>query len=231
MTRYDEDLIDELMRLVAADIEVAEGNKAYRDERFLSWLAQDLRAGMSGAERAKDECDASAFGRRAAARVAARRAEARLPYRELRHRAAPVVATLSRALEEAARENCVTLLDLAVAAGDGRELWDEPCEQWLDLPDDISPSDRYLALRVSGDSMSPVLEQRDVILIKLGGVPALDDLIVARVADRGYVVKQVTSLKMDRVELTSFNPRYESVVIPRDRSSILGTVIARFKRE
>jgi phage repressor protein C with HTH and peptisase S24 domain len=110
-------------------------------------------------------------------------------------------------------------------------LWDEPCEQWLELPDDISPSDRYLALRVAGDSMSPVLEQRDVILIKLGGAPTIDDLVVARVADHGYVVKKVTSLKRGRVELSSFNPRYESIVIPRERSSILGTVIARFKRE
>lgn len=231
MTKFDEDSVDELMRFVAAEIELAEGNRAYRDEQFVSWLAQDLRDGMSGAERAKDENDATAFARRAVARVASRRAEARLPYRELRHRGAPVVATLSRALVEAARESCVTLLDLAVAAGDGRELWDEPCEQWLQLPDDISPSDRYLALRVSGDSMSPVLEQRDVILIKLGGIPTLGDLVVARVADRGYVVKQVASLKTGRVELTSFNPLYESVVIPRDRSSILGTVIARFKRE
>jgi SOS-response transcriptional repressor LexA len=54
---------------------------------------------------------------------------------------------------------------------------------------------------------------------------------VARVADHGYVVKKVTSLKKGRVELASFNPRYESIVIPRERSSILGTVIARFKRE
>ena len=231
MIRYDEDLIDELMRLVAAEIEVADGERSYRDERFLCWLAEDLRAGMSGAEKTKDECDAKLFARRAVARVAAHRAGVRLPYRELRYRGAPVVAIVSRALGNAAKESCATMLDLAVAAGHGRELWEEPCEEWLELPDDISASDRYLAMRVSGDSMSPVLEQRDVILIKLGGVPAIDDLVVARVPDQGYVVKQVTSLKNGRVELASFNPRYKSMVIPRDRSSILGIVIARFKRE
>ena len=231
MTRYDDDLIDELMRLVAAEIEVADGTKAYRDEGFLSWLAQDLRAGMSGAEKAKDEREANAFARRSVARVAAHRAQVKLPYRELRHRAAPIVATVSGALGEAGRAKCATMLDLAVAAGHGRELWDEPCEQWLELPDDISSSDRYLAIRVAGDSMSPVLEQRDVILIKLGGMPAIDDLVVASVGDQGYVVKQVASLKNELIELASFNPRYKSIVIPRDRSSILGTVIARFKRE
>jgi len=229
--RYDEELVDELMRLVAAEIELSEDGVTTLDERLLSWIGEDVRAGRSGDERARDEISAEAFAQRAPLCIAARRAERMLPLRELRHRAAPVVATVSKAIVESSRQRCATILDLAVAAGTGRELWEESCEAWLELPDDIEPSERYLALRVSGDSMSPVLMSRDVILIKLDASPAIDDLIVARIRDQGYVVKRVASIKNGRVELSSFNPHYKSVFVVRDRSSILGTVIARFKHE
>jgi SOS-response transcriptional repressor LexA len=229
--KYDEDLIDELMRLVAADIEIGESADVYRDERFLAWLAEDLRAGLSGEERVKDSLDASAFGRRIAARIAARRAEKKLPRRELRQRSASSVASASESLLLAAREGCATLLDLAVAAGVGRELWEEPCEEWLNLPDDIVPSERYVALRVAGDSMSPVLEPRDVILIKLGSQPAIDELVVAHIPEQGYVVKYVSAIRENRIELSSFNHEYGSTLIPRSNHAILGTVLARFRRE
>lgn len=227
--KYDEEMIDEAMRLVAAEIEVKEGTKAYRDERFLSWLANDLRIGLSGAERSRDELDAAAFGRRVSARIAAQRADKRLPQRELRHRAAPVTASLTESLSQSAREGCASLLDLAVAAGAGREIWDEPCEQWLELPRDIPPSDRFIALRVAGDSMSPVLEPKDVILLKLGAHAAVDELVVARVPDHGYVVKYVSAIKENRIELSSFNPEYDATQIPRSNHAIVGTVLARFR--
>lgn len=227
--RYDEHLVDELMRLVAADLEVRERANTYRSDRFLLWLASDLRLCMSGEERARDELDASAFAKRTSARIAARRAEKKLPRRELRHRAAPVVASVAESLSLSAREGCASLLDHAVAAGAGRDLWDEPCEHWLELPEDIPPSDRYVALKVAGDSMAPVLEPADVILLKLGAPPAVDELVVARVPEQGYVVKYVSAVGENRIELRSFNPDYAAVVIPRSNHAIVGTVLARFR--
>ena len=229
--RYDEELIDELMRLVAAEIEISTENASLADARLFAWIGEDLRFGLSGSERVKDEISAAAFARRASARVAALRVAKALPQRELRHRAAAIVATASKSIIESSRERCATMLDLAVAAGAGRELWEETCEQWLELPDDIEPSERFLALRVAGDSMSPILESRDVILIKLDASPAIDDLVVARIPDEGYVVKRVASIRDGRLELASFNPNYKPVFVTRQRSSILGTVIARFKHE
>lgn len=225
---YDEQVLDELMRLVAKEIDV-QSDESLLDERLLSWIAEDLRNGLSSAERERDELQAAAFAKRTLARVAARRVEKTLPRRELRYRAAPLVASVSGSMPEASRERCATILDLAVAAGSGRELWDESCDHWLELPEDIAPSERQLALRVSGDSMSPVLESRDVILIKLDAAPAIDDIVVARLGDEGYVVKRFAGASNEWVELSSFNPSYEPLRVRRQHAVFLGTVIARFR--
>jgi hypothetical protein len=53
---------------------------------------------------------------------------------------------------------------LAVAAGTGREIWDEPCEQWVELPDGTGTG-AHLALTVAGNSMTPCPHSGDVILV------------------------------------------------------------------
>lgn len=229
--KYDEDSIDDLMRLVAAEIEVSGDIPQADENHLLSWLRDDLRESLSSEQQKDDDVNAGAFAQRMSARVFSRAAQLALPLRELRLRTPPVVANVTESLQRSAECGHAALLDLAVAAGAGRELWEELCEQWLDLPADIVPSDHYLALRVSGDSMSPVLEPRDVILIKLDGSPKTNDVVVARIPDEGYVVKRVAGTQNGRIELASFNPDYKSIFIDRHRSSILGTVIARFRHE
>ena len=78
--------------------------------------------------------------------------------------------------------------------------------------------------------MTPVLMSRDIILVKLDATPAIDDLVVVRLPDDVFVVKQLTSMRGGRLELSSFNPVFEPIVVRRDRASILGTVVARFLR-
>jgi phage repressor protein C with HTH and peptisase S24 domain len=229
MTQFDDDAVDELMRLVGAEVERGDETLAYRSEAQLAWIAQDLRAGATSAERARDERDAAEFARRAVARLAVRRAEERLPQRPLRERAALVTGTVAQSLPLAMEQGCAVLLELAAAAGAGRELWDEPCDTWVELPAGVH-GDRYVALRVDGDSMQPVLAPRDVILVQLDAAPVVDDLVVARRPDEGFVVKRVASLSPKRIELASFNEAYEPVMVRRDPSTVLGTVIARFTR-
>jgi SOS-response transcriptional repressor LexA len=227
MTEREAHLADEVLRLVGAELERRDDELACHDERQLTWLANDLRAGLSGAEREADERAADAFARRAAARLAAVRAERRLPRRELRYRGAPIVATVAQSIAAAADERCATVLDLSVAAGVGRELWDEPCDSWVELPPDVGEG-RFVAIRVSGDSMTPVLESGDVVLVKLDAIPVVDDVVVARVPDDVFVVKRLSAIRGGMMELSSFNPAYDPLVVPRDRASILGTVVARF---
>ncbi|PYO76370.1 MAG: hypothetical protein DMD63_14560 [Gemmatimonadetes bacterium] len=230
MVRLDERAIDDLMSAVGRETELADDDLTLQDERFLFWLANDLRAGLDHDQRSKDERDAAQFARRALTRLKVRLAEKRLPRRKLCERAASIQATLAHSIPAANTERCATILDLAVAAGNGRELWDEPCDRWLELPEDV-PSGRYVALRVAGDSMAPVLGPREVILIELDATPRVDDLIVARLPDQSHVVKRVASMKGPTMELASFNPEYESIFVARDPSPVVGTVIARFTRE
>lgn len=230
MERFDDRSLDDLMAAVGKEAEMADRELAHQDERFLFWLANDLRAGLDRDQRSADERTAAEFAQRAVTRLQVRSAEKRLPRRQLKERAASVRATLAHAVPAASRERCATILDLAVAAGSGRELWDEPCDRWLELPDDV-PSGRYVALRVAGDSMAPVLGPREVILIALDASPRVDDLVVARLPDQSHVVKRVASMKGSTIELASFNRNYESIFVSRDPSPVVGTVIARFTRE
>jgi phage repressor protein C with HTH and peptisase S24 domain len=230
MARFDDRSLDELMSAVGKEAELMDRDLAYQDEHFLFWLASDLRAGLDSQQRASDERGATEFAQRAITRMRVRLAEKRLPRRQLKERAASIRATLAHSVPAASRERCATMLDLAVAAGGGRELWDEPCDRWLELPDEI-PSGRYVALRVAGDSMAPVLGPREVILIELDASPRIDDLVVARLPDQSHVVKRVASMKGSTIELASFNPEYESIFVARDPSPVVGTVIARFTRE
>ncbi|HEY1953215.1 MAG TPA: S24 family peptidase [Gemmatimonadaceae bacterium] len=230
MARFDDRTLEELMAAVGKEAELADHDLAHQDERFLFWLANDLRAGLDLEQRFSDERAAAEFAQRVVTRLEVRSAERRLPLRQLRERGASVRATLAHAVPAASRERCATILDLAVAAGSGRELWDEPCDRWLELPDDV-PSGRYVALRVAGDSMAPVLGPREVILIELDASPRVDDLVVARLPDQSHVVKRVASMKGSTIELASFNRDYESIFVSRDPSPVVGTVIARFTRE
>ena len=229
MTRFDDDAVDELMRQVGAELARQDDALTHQSEALLAWVAQDLRAGTSATEQERDEREADAFARRSMARLAVRSAEKRLPRRILCERTAPFPATVTQAMPLARADRCAVLLDLAAAAGVGRELWDEPCDTWVTLPADV-PNDRYVALRVDGDSMQPVLAPSDVILVQLDTTPAVDDLIVARRPDDGFVVKRVASMTPREIELASFNEAYAPVRVPRDPSAVLGTVIARFSR-
>src|SRR5437899_12380075 len=79
MIKIDDQSIDELMRLVARRLESTDNDLVYQDERLLVWLANDLRQGLTRADRSKDERDAEDFARRTLARVAGRCAEEAVP--------------------------------------------------------------------------------------------------------------------------------------------------------
>jgi len=194
---------------------------------FLEWCAREARATLTVDERAKVDAAADRFVRV----VRSRRAVDRTRVREVRQEPESAPAweegTLAEVVAAAARVRHAPSVELSVAAGMGRELWDEPCERWIPLPSDV-PDGKHVALRVTGDSMVPLLHDGDTILVKLGDEIVPDSVVVARVPDGGYVVKRVGGIAGSRVELSSLNPEYPTIVIPRDPRLVLGTVLLRW---
>ncbi|MEJ7812828.1 MAG: S24 family peptidase [Gemmatimonadaceae bacterium] len=163
------------------------------------------------------------------AQVAAERSHVHRADWGLEEGASTTALPMELAFERATEAECAPWHELSVAAGAGRELWDAPCDRWVRLPSHL-PRARYLALTVSGDSMTPLLHPGDVILVKLGHETTRDSIVVARHPDDGYVVKRVGAVSAEHVELTSLNRAYSPIRIPRDERLIVGTVVVRWSK-
>jgi phage repressor protein C with HTH and peptisase S24 domain len=204
-----------------------------RNARFFEWLATETRERQTPDERAETERESREFARRLTRRwrtdvVEVEDAPGAVPRRE-----APVETSTGQALELAVDANHAPFVDLAVAAGEGRELWDEECTEWIELPPAL-PKGRYLGLRVSGDSMRPLLESGDTILVRLNERNERLEpgrVVVARRPDSGYVVKRLGRVAPREIELLSLNPAFPPVRIPRRTDTVLGTVVIRWHAE
>jgi SOS-response transcriptional repressor LexA len=218
--RYDDERLAEAVgQLLATD---ADG-PLWRDARFIDWLAAETREHDRGARRRTDR-QLAAQGRAILARLRARqlgvtRASAPPPVRPPSVGGAP-----GDVIAPAARERAAPVVEMRVAAGAGRELWDEPVESWLELPAD-APAGQYLALRVAGESMAPLMHTGDTVLVRLGAEVEHDTVVVARHPDDGYVCKRIERVHGDRIELASLEPGRPAITIPRDPRLVLGTVL------
>lgn len=128
---------------------------------------------------------------------------------------------------EARARGAAPLAELGVAAGTGRELFDEPCDAWVALPEGLPPS-RYVALRVVGDSMIPLLHSGDVVLVDLDRPVPPGAVAVAHHPDHGSVVKRLVRMDGDRWRLASLNPAYPPLELPPGSSALLGPVVLRW---
>jgi hypothetical protein len=196
----------------------------WSDQPFVEWFVAEARADAE--RRGRGQSDPESLrrsGRALRARVLARRCGVGLV------EAPPPLVTPSRfappaqVMDEAVRAGAVARVDLAAAAGAGRELWDEPVEQWVALPRG-APRMRALALRIAGESMAPLLHTGDTVLVELGPALVRGRVVVARHPDDGYVCKRVERVGRREVLLASLDPAYGTVTIPRDERLVVGTV-------
>jgi SOS-response transcriptional repressor LexA len=197
-------------------------------ERFFDWWARDLRARESSA--GEFEARAVAFEARVRARIAEIRYGVRVMNERPGQRPPPVDGPVAQVLDRASAERCAPAFDLRVAAGVGRDLWDEPCTSWIELPEDVR-NGQHIALTVAGESMEPLLHDGDTILLRLGPPIERDTVVVARHPDDGFVVKRVARVGARVVELASLHPGFAPIRIPRRDDLILGTVLLCWRRE
>ena len=196
---------------------------AYQDPRFIAWLQE---RGVLDKE-LLNPAQIKALSRRIVAGLDARRlgvlTSARMP--DARHLEHP--GRVSAIIEEASARHESALIDLDVAAGSGRALWDVECELCIPLPAELPPG-RHLALKVSGASMEPLVHTGDVIVVRLGIDVERNTVVVARGQDDGYVVKRVGKVSRRSLELLSLNPAFPPIHVPRVANVVLGTVVLRW---
>lgn len=217
----------QLLAELAARAEMERSDSPYfADERVVGWLARET----SSSHRSSEGWSATRI-RAAATRLRARAEAARLKVRLVagpppveRAAASGMIADV---LDAARTMRAAPRLDLGAAAGVGRDLWDEPCEQWVKVPDD-APAGSYVSLRVVGESMDPLLHTGDSVLVQVGSTVARDTVVLARVPDAGYVVKKVGKVTRAQLELQSLNESFPPIVVPRDERTIVGTVVLRW---
>jgi phage repressor protein C with HTH and peptisase S24 domain len=221
--------IETIARLLGRELDRISPDLDGAADSYLKWLAKEARLNQTRDERASSEADADNFARRMAPRIKAQHLARRFPIHALRTRPAAPASHVHDSIDASAAKRCAPLMNMSIAAGAGRALWDEPCEEWIEIPLSI-PDGRYLALRVNGDSMQPFLESGDVVLVKLGAEPVRDDIVVARIRESEYVVKRVVAVSDILLQLESLNPAHAPFSLVRKSGSVLGTVVARFHR-
>ena len=207
-----EAVADDLVRLAALHLEADPASAPAQDERLLQWQAAEARRRSEGADRDGSHRDRVSV---LARRIEAAAWSARLPV--VRRQGVPTLRA----------SGSTPMIDLGVAAGTGRDLWDEPSDSWIELPEEM-PAGRYLGLGVNGDSMEPLMHTGDTILVRVGPEVQTNTVIVARHPEDGYVVKRVDRLTSTAIHLASLNPGYPPMSIPRDPSLIVGTVVMRW---
>jgi SOS-response transcriptional repressor LexA len=222
---FDEWDADRLLTLVGEYLYRRNPAVLDEDERFMNWLARDIRRRPPTVE----DWPADRIRRvrqRVIERALAEHVRVLHGGRTPEMKVVPA-RPMAQLLDHASREGCAPWASLAVAAGAGRELWDEACDRWVELPATV-PRGRYLALNVAGDSMTPLIHQGDTILVRLGTDVQPDTIIVARRDDDTYVVKRVGRMRRRSIQLLSLNARYEPIVVSRHERAIIGTVVMRW---
>jgi SOS-response transcriptional repressor LexA len=217
---------DQLIALMGHHLARRRGGSPFDDPRFLEWLSRELRRRPHSPQDWSADT-VRAMRHRVLSRAAALRLSVVAREGEWVERRPWIRIHAADAVAEAAREGCMPLMEPSVAAGEGRELWDGECERWIERPPELPPG-QYLALPVSGDSMTPLMHAGDVVAVRLGAAVRRDTVVVARQADDGYVVKRVGTVRSDVVELTSLNPNYRPIWIRREKNAVLGTVVLRW---
>jgi SOS-response transcriptional repressor LexA len=214
-------MMDERDEATAAELEMVEAigrtlmsdpdHPSWSDARFLEWVAADAREESRHRRRRSSQ---KARGEALIARAHARR---------LRVKQGGAVSLVRDGASGSSRRR-VPVVELGIAAGVGRELWDEPAEAWVELPND-TPAGEYVALRIVGDSMTPLMHTGDTVLVKRGPDTQRDTVIVARHPDDVYVCKRVSSVGRTSIELASLAPGRPPITIPRDARFVVGTVV------
>lgn len=103
-------------------------------------------------------------------------------------------------------------------------------EGYVDVPSTWSKSGEYFALRVRGDSMEPLISDKDIIIVHEQNIAEAGEVVVATINGDDGVVKKLVRFGKNTA-LLSMNATYDPIdVTDREDFQIWGKVIEIRKR-
>ena len=102
----------------------------------------------------------------------------------------------------------------------------EYIEGYEEIPNRLAQTGDYFALRIHGDSMSPKIEDGDIVIVKQTDTSENDKIIIALVdGNENAVCKRLKTYK-DSLALVSINPNYEPMIFSKsNQCKVIGEVI------
>ena len=223
----DHEELEELLCTIASDGVLADlDHPVWSNPRFVAWLGDAGRAAEEQSTRADQREEWLRDERERGRALLSRAFERRHGVRSSAD--GPSYVDVTR-VAPATRRRHAAVFDLAIAAGVGRELWEETPEVCIEVPSDL-PDGEYVALRIAGDSMTPLLNTGDMVLVRRETAAAPETVIVARVPEQGYVCKRVSRVTNSYIELDSLAAGHGAIRIPRRQALIFGTVLMVWRR-
>lgn len=196
----------------------------YSDTTFIEWIADDSRKEFEDTDGDQVADATLQLAQMVQAKVISSRSNLTRIHSAPEYQPPLVAGSPQQVASLAAKFGAAPFLELGVAAGIGRELWEEECANWVKLPREAG-NGSYVALKVSGDSMNPVLHSGDVVMVKLDPSASPGDIVVARLDDGSFVVKRVKRIDSQVIELSSINPEYHSISVPLAGNPVVGVVL------
>ena len=105
--------------------------------------------------------------------------------------------------------------DFKVSAGVGVEIGDYNDWEYVEVPKTREAMKANYCLTIKGDSMSPMFENGDVILVKDQPAVSIGEICVYNINNFGYVKK------FDGDRLISLNKKYDDIPIPTGTDDIV----------
>lgn len=129
----------------------------------------------------------------------------------------------------------IQMYDLQLSAGAGNAVWvirqaDDPLvfrAAWF-AARRLSP-DNLRGMRVKGNSMIPILQDMDTVLIDISDTELIDGAIYALCYKEKFYIKSIKHIE-DGIELISHNPEHQTITVrtqDADKFQCLGRMVWR----
>lgn len=103
------------------------------------------------------------------------------------------------------------------------EIEESGCYEYVNFP---TNSNKYYALKVVGDSMSPRVLEGEVVIVDPTLFPQTGEDVVVKLNDGEIMIKTLASIRDDKVFLDSTNSSYKRIIIDKKDLIYMHAVVA-----